>query len=418
MKNLCRTLGLASVVLAIGCGDSTADSNSGNASDSASETTDSSGNSDSDSDSASGSESASDSDSTDTDPATATESETDSETETETDSETETATGDGDGDTGDGDGDTGDGDGDSGTDTETDTDTDTDSDTDSDTDTTTGNDTNGVPDYCEKVDFLFVIDNSISMLPEQDALKAAFPGFIDSIEQNLDTDDHILITDTDTVGWCAPWNCQGDPGNLHETCEGPNGYACSMDPVECDLTLGAGIVEPAGQEASNEFCDPFGGNRYILEDDPDKPATFSCMASVGLAGNPLERPMDAITQALSPQLNGEGGCNDGFLRDDAILVITFISDDDGQEDTLSPQQVFDAVLEAKGNDLDRIVTLGLIPSPNNNCSFTDGAGEHWLEFIQMFGENGLDGPSCADDYVEFFQGAVDVIVQACAANPM
>ncbi|PRQ05720.1 hypothetical protein [Enhygromyxa salina] len=331
--------------------------------------------------------------------------------------------GDGDGDgpgdgDGDGDGDPagdGDGDGDTAGDGDGDTAGDGDGDTSGDGDGDTSGDGDG--DGCAKVDFLFVIDNSISMLPEQTALTAAFPGFIQSIQDSLDTDDHILVTDTDLNGWCTPGNC-ANPNNLHATCEGPNGYACTMEVEACDITLGAGVVEPAGQGASNMFCDPFGGERYILEDEPNKNDMFDCMAHVGLAGSPNERPIDAIVQAISDPLNAPGGCNQGFLRDDAILVVTFISDDDGNNEVNSTQEAYNALLAAKNNDLDRIVMLGLIPAEDNNCSFTPGAGDHWLELINMFGEQGLHGPSCDDDYVPFFQGAVDVIVQACQANPM
>ena len=101
----------------------------------------------------------------------------------------------------------------------------------------------------------------------------------------------------------------------------------------------------------------------------------------------------------------------------SILVITFISDDDGNNEVNSPQEAFHAVLAAKNGDLDKIVTLGLIPAEDNNCSFTPGAGDHWLEFIDNFGVQGLHGPSCDDDYVQFFQDAVDTIIQACQSNP-
>ena len=287
------------------------------------------------------------------------------------------------------------------------------------TDTTTLDGTatdTGMVDFCNKVDFLFVIDNSISMLPEQTSLAAAFPGFIQAIEDSLDTDDHILVTDTDLSGWCTPGNC-ANPNNLHPTCQGPNSYACTGQFDDCDITLGAGVVRPAGQGASNMFCDPFGGKRYIVEAEPDKTGTFDCMAHVGLAGFPAERPVDAIVQALSPGLNQAGGCNDAFLRDDAILVVTFISDDDGNNEVNTMAEAYAAIVAAKGGDADRIVMLGLMPAPDNNCSFTPGAGEHWLSLIEMFGERGLHGPSCDDDFVPFFQGAVDVIVQACQDNP-
>ncbi len=321
------------------------------------------------------------------------ESETDSESETnsgsETNSESETNSG-------------------SETNSEDDTDG-SDSSTDGPMSTTGG-------DGCDKVDFVFVIDNSVSMLPEQEALSAAFPGFIAAIEESLDTDDHILVTDTDLSGWCTAGNC-ANPDTLHPTCEGPDSYACTLELEACDITMGSGVVKPAGQAASNMFCDPFGGNRYMIEDEPEKVDVFNCMAHVGLAGFPSERPLDALVQTVSPNLNGEGGCNEGFLRDDAILVLTFISDDDDNNEFNSPADAFEAVLAAKGGDLDRVVVLGLTPGDDNNCSFTPGAGDHWVEFIEMFGDQGLHGGSCDDDYIPFFQGAVDTIVEACQANP-
>lgn len=67
-------------------------------------------------------------------------------------------------------------------------------------------------------------------------------------------------------------------------------------------------------------------------EEPDLQGAFACGARVGTAGNPSERPMNGMTEALSPALNGPGGCNEGFLRDDAILVVTFISDDPKFED--------------------------------------------------------------------------------------
>ena len=329
--------------------------------------------------------------------------ETESDSQESGEQEGGTEVGDGDGDPGDGDGDSGDGDGDPG---------------DGDPGDGDPGDGDGEPaaDYCDQVDFLFVIDNSISMAPEQNALSDAFPGFIQAIEATLDTDDHVLVTDTDLIGWCTPGNC-ANPMNLHHTCMGPQGYACQMELEECDITLGAGVVEPAGQGASNMFCDPLGGNRYMLEGEPDKGAMFDCLAHVGLAGSPDERPLDAIVEALSEDLNDQDGCNEGFLRDDAILVVTFISDDDENNETHTPQQVYDAVVAAKNGDVDRIVVLGLTPGPDNNCSFTPGAGEHWVEFIDMFGDLGFHGPSCDPDYVQFFQETIDTIVEVCENNP-
>src|SRR5688572_4421644 len=54
---------------------------------------------------------------------------------------------------------------------------------------------------CTKVDFLFVVDNSLSMLEEQTALVQSFPGFMRVVEQALGASDfHIMVVDTDAGG--------------------------------------------------------------------------------------------------------------------------------------------------------------------------------------------------------------------------
>ncbi len=292
----------------------------------------------------------------------------------------------------------------SATDTTTD-DTTTDMTTTGDTTTTT----TGEPEGCTKVDFLFVIDNSVSMKDQQAALKAAFPDFIATIKETLPTDDyHIMIADSDAEGRCAPGVCS------HATCQPANKYACKDIFTECDTVRGAGVNHPAGEAASNMLCEFDGGNRYMLSSDPNLEANFSCAASVGLAGHPQERPMDGIVEAISAPLNGPGGCNEGFLRDDAILVVTFLSDDPNVEDQNSALDTYEALVAAKNGDDDRIVMLGLIPQPDDNCG---KGGAHWSEMIGYFGPRGIEGPVCAQDYNPFFQDAVSTILDTCVINP-
>ncbi|HFE45285.1 MAG TPA: hypothetical protein ENJ18_07285 [Nannocystis exedens] len=275
--------------------------------------------------------------------------------------------------------------------------------------TTTTTTTTGEPEGCKKVDFLFVIDNSVSMQGEQAALKAAFPAFIETIQQTLPTSDyHIMVADTDAEGRCSPETC------THSTCKAAKSYACQDIFVECDTIRGAGVNHPAGEAASNMPCEFFGGNRYLLSDDPKLVDNFSCAASVGLAGHPKERPMDGIVEALSPALNDAGGCNEGFLRDDAILVVTFLSDDPKVEDVNTAVETYDAVVAAKGGDEDRIVMLGLIPQPDMGCG---NGGAHWSEMVGFFGERGIEGAICSEDYNAFFQDAVSTILDTCIINP-
>jgi hypothetical protein len=242
---------------------------------------------------------------------------------------------------------------------------------------------------------------------EQKALTMAFPGFIDTIKNTLPTSDyHIMIADTDAEGRCAPGVC------LHSTCQANMKYACKDIFSECDTTRGAGVVHPAGQFASNMPCDFEPGKRYLLGNDPELTTNFQCAATVGTAGNGSERPMDGMVEAVSSSFLAPGACNEGFLRDDAILVVTFISDDPGVEDTNTAQETYDAIVAAKGGDIDRIVMLGLIPG--EGCGT---GGKHWAEMISMFGPRGIQGSICAPEFNTFFQDTVETILDTCVINP-
>ena len=287
----------------------------------------------------------------------------------------------------------------------------------------------GEDDGCEKIDFLFVIDSSVSMFDNQQNLLQSFPGFMDSVEDAVGVggDYHILVADTDEEGRCNKWVCN-NPGEdpFDCPCFGPeSGDPCEVKLEECDTTLGAGVVHPIGENASNVVCDVAGGNRYIVPDDPDLLGTFTCLASVGEAGNGTERPMDAMVAALSPELNEPGGCNEGFLREDAILVITFISDDPNYEDAGTPEDWYQAVVDAKGGDDQSMVVLGLVPeypacaADSGACGFMGGsapkksAGAHWRDFVGLFGDRGMWAQVCEPDYSPFFQEAVDLVKTTC-----
>ncbi len=272
-------------------------------------------------------------------------------------------------------------------------------------------------DGCDKVDFLFIIDNSVSMQDQQAALIASFPGFISTIQSTLtaDSDYHIMVTDTDDWGRCTAANCQTGDMSADTLCVAPaNGYACTTQFDSCDKQIGAGVVHPAGKGATNAPCTIYGGHRYMVEGEPDMTGTFACMALVGLAGHPAERPMDSLVATMSTALNAPAGCNSGFLREDAILVITFISDDPNYEDADGPEEWYDAVVAAKGGNPDAVVVLGLTPN-FDGCSnaSADPKGAHWSEFIAMWGDHGLEESVCNLDYTQFFADAVSIIDETC-----
>lgn len=268
------------------------------------------------------------------------------------------------------------------------------------------------PTGCEKIDFLFVVDNSVSMENEQDQLVAAFPKFIQTIEStvNAGSNYHVMVVDTDAWGRCNTANPWTGIDPTSTTC---NTYIKTTTFAECDRTWGAGVIHPAGQFASNKVCPVPDGRRYLQQGDPNVDTTFACMAKVGVAGHSSEKPMDAMLAALSAPLNATGGCNAGFLRDDALLVVTFISDDPNWEDAGKPLDWYNAVVAAKKGDNKAISMIGFTPAfPGCQDGKGPPKGSHWAEFIAMFPFN-LHSNVCGTDYGAEFDKAIKVIDESC-----
>ncbi|MFV8756820.1 hypothetical protein ACNOYE_40265 [Nannocystaceae bacterium ST9] len=262
---------------------------------------------------------------------------------------------------------------------------------------------------CKKVDLLFVIDNSGSMEDEQVNLVNSFPSFIDEIQVQLAETDgyHVGVISTD----------------LYEFNDG------------C-LQEGAMITATGGTGASNMTCSPFAeGHSYMTELD-DLDVAFSCAAQIGIAGDGNERGMQTMQAALSPGMNAPGGCNEGFLRDDALLVIVLITDeeDDHEVDGCAqlpqpgsngePPGWFAGVVAAKAGVESNIVVLSLIGPPGPDpavCPTLDKCAGGILgaeisnritQFTSMF-THGFIGRVCEPSYASFFQEAVAVIKSAC-----
>ena len=264
---------------------------------------------------------------------------------------------------------------------------------------------------CEKIDFLFIVDNSVSMQDQQAQLVAAFPNFIKSIETtvNAGSNVHVMVADTDAWGRCNTANPWTGIDPTSTTC---NAHIKQTVFDECDRAWGAGVVHPAGQYASNKKCGFPAGRRWLQQGDTDIPGAFACAAQVGTAGHSSERPMESLLAAISPKLNGPGGCNEGFLRDDALLVVTFISDDPNYEDKGTPQSWYDAVVAAKKGDPKAAGVVGFTPAFPTCPGTATPKGAHWAEFVAKFPFN-LHASVCAGDYSSTFAQAVKVIDESC-----
>lgn len=271
---------------------------------------------------------------------------------------------------------------------------------------------------CKKVDFLFIIDNSGSMLEEQTSLAASFPAFINSISTTLSNaqDYHIMVLDTDAwVHAQCPLLCVFPP--LPGLCVG---YQCNVtQPEECEDVLGAGVIHPKGANASNMNCNFTTGKRFFNSSQPNLPGTFQCAARVGTGStDDPERPMEAMVNAVA-DVGPAAVCNEGFLRDDAILVVTVITDEDdnagdGSSGTVDTWR--QALINAKNGDDQAIVVLGLFGDddlPNAICNGGAETSPRLRQFVDSWGDRGFFGSICAPDYDNFFQAAVDIIDTTC-----
>ena len=267
---------------------------------------------------------------------------------------------------------------------------------------------------CEKIDFLFVIDSSGSMADNQTNLIGSFPGLVSAMMDNVEADDwHVMVVDSDQQ-WGGT-DCANACMTLG-TCPGAPEFDCDTPPPGlCDITLGGGVVAPMGEAASNVDCELASASRYIEADEPSLLDAFSCTARVGIDGGDSERPMAAMSRAISEELGEPGACNDSFVRDDAILVITVITDEPDEHTPGDPSDWHDAVLASKGGQAEAVVVLGLLPDGDlemPSCGVESVPAPRMSAFLDLF-ENSGRASVCEEDYSPFFLDAVSVISEAC-----
>ncbi|MFH1436815.1 MAG: hypothetical protein ABIJ56_14000 [Pseudomonadota bacterium] len=173
------------------------------------------------------------------------------------------------------------------------------------------------------VDVLVVVDNSGSMAAEQSMLRDAFPGLITSIlDPPFDPDTgkrvhppvrdlHVGVVSTDMgVGGYDVQTCDepmvGDDGVLQRT---PRGASCAPS-YPMFLSYQIGETEEPYIDMVNAMAQDFG-----------------CIAVLGTNGCGFEQQLEAAWKALMVH-SQTGGANAGFLRQDTILVILFVTDEE------------------------------------------------------------------------------------------
>lgn len=285
----------------------------------------------------------------------------------------------------------------------------------------------GMPDFsgvqpagCRgKIDFLFVISAAGTMKEHQSRLIGAFPGFMNLIREHLpDFNVHILVANpSPKPSWLMP-----DCGLCKDDCD-PNGAPpiCGAELTACDDEIGAGITFPAGTGATNHRCELAGGKRYIMSSGQEVDGEFACVAQVGLGGSGLGG--EAMVTALTSDFNDptdDDACNSGFLRDDALLVITIIQDGYDVDSSGTVDDWMDALRDAKHGDEDAYTVLVLttdVDESYGGLCYPElfNQKKNRLRLLAQGVRHGSVGSICAESYLPFFAEQVAQLVKLCDA---
>jgi hypothetical protein len=200
-------------------------------------------------------------------------------------------------------------------------------------------------DVAATLDVLFVIDDSFSMAPHQQALADNYPSFADwLLDSGIDVHIGVTTTSVDTSGVCSHPDAAG--GRLLS----------------------------------------FQGVRWVDDSTPDPSQVFARLSQPGTNGSGCERGLSATRLALDEALVPP---NAGFRRADAALHVVVLSDEEDQsDDPTSPQPIEPADiaswLESQGPDPADIALHSIVCDQAGSWG-AGQLGSRYLEASQLTG---------------------------------
>jgi hypothetical protein len=205
-------------------------------------------------------------------------------------------------------------------------------------------------------DILFVVDNSGSMADDQRRVAASFDAFINQLSAVPDADYRIAVVTTDLD------SAQGERA-------GEVTYQWDMSPPYEIRSSNANRVGDPG------VCSEIGIAHGCLrgpvisseQSAAEQDMLFNSTVTVGSCGSGTEQGLAAAIEAL----RNTNGCNAGFLRDDANLVLIFVTD----EQDASPDDVGDYVNQlANYKPWNQIRAAAIIGSVDGNAGTCRAVG--------------------------------------------
>lgn len=267
-------------------------------------------------------------------------------------------------------------------------------------------------EQCRKMDLVFVVDDSGSMAEEQDNLAANFPMFAQVLNDyrlgsGEELDYRAAVT---TTGVTAT-------------------YTIVTPPIPGFPPLPPITQSQTG--ANGKFRQACGMTRPWLErTDPNMATTFACAAKVGTSGPAIEMPLRAAELAV------QDGVNPGFVREDALLGVVVITDEDdcsrrtstfetagdecatnGDTDIASVTS-FVSGFDARKGERGRWATA-VIAGPAE-CMSAFGAASDAIrlkQFVQETGATAVFGDICQGSLAPALQQALDTFQAACENFP-
>ena len=214
-----------------------------------------------------------------------------------------------------------------------------------------------------KVDVLFVVDNSASMLEEQQKLGSRLSSFISSLAK---IDWQIGVTTTDTSN--GPFGLKGSLVTL----DGTNSKILNKNTPNYETVFQNSVVR----------------DELIGCQDPNCPSAD-------------ERPLEAIAMAIDKR-NSD---NSGFFRPGADLAVVILSDEDerssGGSGAMQPSEVITRYKIATGGQTS-IAAFGIIIEPGDSTCYSaqSSNGGSYGRAASLFASltGGVTGSICDTDY--------------------
>ena len=266
-----------------------------------------------------------------------------------------------------------------------------------------------VAEQCRKMDLIFVVDDSGSMAEEQSNLASNFPMFANTL-------NNYQISTGELLDYRAGVTTSG---------------VTAMVTIQPPQIPGFPPLPPIQQNQTGDdgrFRTTSGMPRPWLErNDPNMAQMFATIANVGTGGPGLEMQLRAAELAMT--------ANAGFMRDDALMGIVVITDEDDcsrrqtsftsagdgcatNGDMVTPVTEFVTLFDTAKGDRGRWAAAIIAAQTNCTSSFGDAAeGIRLKQFQQAAGTNAVFGDICAGNLQTALTQALDTFQAACDNFP-